>query len=302
MLLFSQTREDPTVELNVLNKINGSVGLIVCSGGCTVLSILQDSIKRLDVVDNNVSQLYLLELKIAIVKRYNNFLQFLEGPVNLNELDLTLECMTYWKNNYNLINEGVNNCGSFEKLFRDLVEKEFDFMSVFDRTNLIRIFGESAVVNSLNVEFYEHFEKVLKTYKSLCNPQDNYFYNQILNGKYGKDLPFYFVNVNSIRNNHNKITYVNKQFINQLKDSINETYDFIQISNICDWMNNVDREELISECYRCTRVDGYLIVRRLNGDYDICDLIKDKFSIICKPFDKSHFYSQVVVAKKLDIS
>ena len=46
-------------------------------------------------------------------------------------------------------------------------------------------------------------------------------------------------------------------------------------------------------------INGYVIMRRLNGDYILKDLLHKYFKIISEPIDKSMFYSEVVVAQKI---
>ena len=197
-ILFSQVREDPTIELYVINNYlnNKDIsGLFIGSGGCTILSVISDRIKNIDVVDNNMCQLFLIQLKITIIKylkNKNKILNFFEGDMNKTEYDnilkdvsnnLSKNCLEYWLNNKDFIYNGINQSGKFEIIFKELVNNNFDFEKVFSRDYLIGIFGESAVINSLNKEFSDHFKEIMNVYKNNYLPEENYFYYQILNNR-----------------------------------------------------------------------------------------------------------------------
>jgi S-adenosylmethionine-diacylglycerol 3-amino-3-carboxypropyl transferase len=68
-LAFSQVREDPIIELSLIKQLAEKQNhplriLIIASGGCTVLSLLENpNIEVIDAVDSNRSQLHLVELR-----------------------------------------------------------------------------------------------------------------------------------------------------------------------------------------------------------------------------------------------
>src|SRR5690606_12462694 len=113
------------------NKINA---LIVGSGGCTLFSILNDNIERIDVIDNNIEQIFLIELKLEVIcylKEKDKILDFFAGLFDKNLFDeifdnikpkLSLKCCNYWEKNKDCIYKGINQNGTFELLFKELVE------------------------------------------------------------------------------------------------------------------------------------------------------------------------------------
>jgi S-adenosylmethionine:diacylglycerol 3-amino-3-carboxypropyl transferase len=307
--MFSQVREDPCIELNIHNKLinNNKRYLIVGSGGCTVLTLLSE-IKDdviIDVVDFNESQLYLIQLKISIIcyfkSNINSILDFWEGvlPIDridyiFNKLKLTDKCRNYWLNN-NLLHTGINQNGIFERLFKELVKSEFNFELVFDRDNLKEKFGEDSVVNSLNHEFYDHFKNVINKYDG---DETNYFNYQILYNKYDRNyLPPYFYNLSNIIKNIDKINYINDNIFDYISNT-NIKYDMIHTSNITDWMNISKCEIFLTNIFDKLQNNGIVIMRKLNGDYELSTLISNKFNIIDIPHDKSEFYNEVIAGQK----
>jgi S-adenosylmethionine:diacylglycerol 3-amino-3-carboxypropyl transferase len=313
-MLFAQTREDPMIELDIIDRIDKINNfdlklniLCVTSGGCTVLSMLSDKINKIDAIDINISQNYLCELKVGVCKYYHdniyNILKFYQGSFEKHEfdeilynLDISDNCKNYWKGK---IYEGINRTGKFEELFRFLVENNMDFERAFDRDYLTTIFGQNAVIYSKNKEFYDHFKNVFEIYEKLYKPEENYFYYQVLYDTYPKNnLPYYLTHLTNIAHYH-KINYINADYFNYIKFVPNYYYDIVQTSNLTDWMNNNDLTEFMKNLYSIVKSKGYIIMRRLNGDYKLRNIVSEYFEIIDSlPIEKSHFYSEVIVAQK----
>lgn len=319
---FSQVREDPLIELEVVKYLQANDEkksdkklnvLMITSGGCTLLSLLSDKINVIDAIDVNMQQNYLAELKVAMVILISSkelLLDTLEGNSEKKSCDIILkyaqkllstECYDFWMKNIDIVYSGINNVGKFEKLFKSLADSKFDYVKWFNRDNLSNIFGSSAVINSLNKEFFDHFKNVVDYYRLLYKPDDNYFYHQILYGKYSKkSLPPYFdLNTTVIFDNYKKINYICSEFGSYIQ-SCKSYYDIIQTSNIFDWCNKDVIDQLLSLVFNRLNPNGIIIARRLNGDYNLKDMVSKYFKIIdIKIVDKSHFYSEVVIGQKI---
>src|SRR5579885_1984943 len=66
-LFFAQVREDPRLELEVLDPRADDSIVVVGSGGCTALSLLAAGAGQVTAVDVNRTQNHLIELKLAAV-------------------------------------------------------------------------------------------------------------------------------------------------------------------------------------------------------------------------------------------
>jgi hypothetical protein len=294
---------------------------LITSGGCSLFSILAKFggyIDSIDSIDMNVEQNYLAILKLYVVEFYNdidNIFSFFDGKFSKETYNIFIDqfmlCKNipnntkkFWDANRNFIYDGINISGKFELLFKQYIDNDIANYSItekiFSRKNLISIFGESAVVNSMNQEFYNHFYNVFLTYNiKYKNSEDNYFYNTIKNGIYSKkDYPHYFNNINNLIKNKHKIKYISESFIKYI-ENINKLYDFIDVSNIFDWMNYCDVIKLIHNIYEKLNYGGCIIARRLNGDYNLHKLLSTHFKIIENiPEDKSFFYSEIIIGIK----
>jgi len=312
-IYFSQVREDPNVELAIINKLfkNQHINiLMILSGGCSLFSLLNNNNYNITCVDQNQSQLYLVYLKIAIFKYYlNDIQQILRIFQEQNNFDISLikhllspECYNYWINNIKYIHIGLNQSGKYELLFKQLIESNYDY-SLFSRNNLINIFGEIAVMYSNNISFEDHFKNIINYYQNYCNIDKNYYYHQIIRNKYNENcLPHYFNNIIHVVNNIDNVKFVCDNFVSHLKNVQNESLHIIQTSNITDWMNIDNIIELFVEIKRCLTKDGVVIMRRLISDINLKDIIinTQMFKILgCDIVDTSYFYTEVVIAQNI---
>jgi len=313
---FSQVREDPKLELIALNNIiesNANI-LCICSGGCNIMSLLtEDNIKHIDGIDINKEQIYLTELKIALFEHFDlqQYINIIEGSeqrerdyyINLlNTLHLNEDTKRYWMDHITEFAKGINTIGKFEEIFRDLIDSHFDFDIAFDKNKLIEKFGVNAVINSNSVSFADHFRLVLKRLEILSNPDENYFYHQILTNKYNmNDLPLYMHNKQKVIENLHKLTLIGSEFTSYLQNTYKK-YHIISASNITDWMSVEKIKELLLLIDDKLESNGAIIMRRLNGDYDLRKIISDtfgnKFNVIYL-LDKSCFYNESIIAFRL---
>jgi S-adenosylmethionine:diacylglycerol 3-amino-3-carboxypropyl transferase len=322
---FSQVREDPAVEIEICNIVQPKSILCIASGGCTALTLATtyDNIK-IDAVDISQSQLYLCELKGALCVHYSTNIEYIlicfqEKGMScfliqklrdlLTRGLITQECYDFWLCHPHYLNDGINQCGKFEHIFRQLVKSNFNFDTVFDNTNLISAFGENAVQYSTRESFSNHFRNVLSKYNRMYgdNTSCNYFYNQIICDKYNKDEVPYYIGKTTI-DDINKIQYKNCNFIEYLKKCRDRQYDLIQTSNITDWLTVDDIRELLYELSRVCSSNGAVIMRRLNSDNSLYNIIN---SVLCQHtqfklyicaetyIDKSFFYNEVVVLRHI---
>ena len=161
----------------------------------------------------------------------------------------------------------------------------------------------------------------MKTYNTLYSPEDNYFYYQILNNRYSPEiniksdkkkkdikadnispsLPLYFNNIDSINDNYNCVRMINYNYFAFMTKIVPESYDLISTSNLTDWIPRTEIDYILRNIWITLKPNGYFIMRRLNGDYNLEKIIKNhKFNIITDlPIDRSHFYTEVVIAQKL---
>src|SRR5277367_6948639 len=128
-VMFSIVREDPSVELAIINKFIGNQScniLTIASGGCTLFSLMGcTNVKYIDAIDINSDQLYLCALKLGIIKFFKNatdVLNFFEGVYNKNLCEdilihlkslgyISVNTFNFWMDNIDALSFGVNKIG-----------------------------------------------------------------------------------------------------------------------------------------------------------------------------------------------
>lgn len=290
---FYYGREDTSIEKNVVNKFVAENTdkkpnvLMVCSGGENSIDLLQMD-KALDIValDINPHQLALAKSKIDDI--------FSGQDIASNKI--------------------IYNQGKFEKLFQVLknsfndselwqigrgreigLEKlRYVCNNLFSNRILEIIFTEEATKyskESFSEHFYNVFAEQIKYYYAEKPDYSN------IGCVLGKTKP---VNYEGSINPNSSIDYFNGTFDQHFKDN-NTKYDIIDVSNISDWMSKEKTIQTIKLVHLHLNEGGYLIGRKLLGDYDWVELISKECGldmVIEEVKDQTSFYTQTIVAKK----
>lgn len=225
---FSQVREDPRIELRVIQELAKRQQdplrvMLVASGGCTALSLLSHpAIAKIEAIDLNPAQLHLVELRRQALLHLSleDQLRLIGADKSTSDRDrlslyakfspnLPTSTKVFWDARLEQIGFGVNQVGRFEQLFRQLAEKFTQigiaplqepliavqhphwrniFEQVFERDRLIEAFGEAAVNYSMDRSFGEHFADVFAQALQRFSPNENYFLTQVWGDRYTSEL------------------------------------------------------------------------------------------------------------------
>ncbi|OYQ61885.1 hypothetical protein B9G53_25190 [Pseudanabaena sp. SR411] len=226
-IAFSQVREDPRIELRVIQELAKHQRplriFLVASGGCTALSLLTSpAIAKIEAIDLNPAQLHLVELRRQALLHLSLDVQLRLIGVDQSASDrdrlsiyanlrayLPKPTQAFWDARQEQIAFGVNRVGRFEQLFRGLAAKFAQlgiaplkepltaiqhpqwrnlFEQVFERERLVQTFGEAAVNYSMDRSFGEHFADVFAQALQRFHPNQNYFLTQVWGDRYTNDL------------------------------------------------------------------------------------------------------------------
>eukprot|EP01126_Amoeba_proteus_P063757 TRINITY_DN8820_c0_g1_i3.p1 TRINITY_DN8820_c0_g1~~TRINITY_DN8820_c0_g1_i3.p1 ORF type:complete len:309 (-),score=36.52 TRINITY_DN8820_c0_g1_i3:317-1243(-) len=243
-IYFSQVREDPKIDVQVTRKLFEKDKrpidvLMIASGGCSLLSlVLESHVNSVDVFDVNPSQLYLVELRMVAIKvlnreEYMDFIGLRRPPSgklseyrNHNRVNtycirlrqyLGTTARQFWDGQVDSIAFGINRCGRFEHLFRELSFECYHvdpiisphlnpevctmsnpdwvrkFQKNFETKRLSQIFGPDAVNYSMDRNFGDHFGFVTQEALKKWKISENYFLSQIFWDDVPEDsqLPLY---------------------------------------------------------------------------------------------------------------
>lgn len=244
--MFKFVYEDNDVEINIIDKYlkNNNVnkisnGLMILSGGETMFEIAK-YFDNLIAVDVNKDQIDLVNKKISCMNT-DKYLELLEST----------------------------HC-TYDKLFNSIKTKN-DFDIIFSNENLIKHFGESAVVHT-NKSFSDHFKNIYDGHGE--------YYDLIFNNNFNKINKTY--DLDSIKN----VEIKHDNIFNLL----DKKYDFIHTSNITDWMSEKEFNIFCDKIKNALNKNGVVIMRRLLSN----NILNNKFSNCIHHHDKTNFYEEVI--------
>ena len=309
---FAVVREDPAVELTVLSRLalsNARV-LLVASGGCTALTLsaLQPSLD-LTLIDANRAQLDLVERKVAALREHA---PGSEQRLRLFGVDVDDD------------DGSLSGCGNFESLFRGLRAGLNDLiMSRGDRRRLIldgtdrkplllnrywpvvfeMFFGDALLESMFGAEATQHaprgsypayFRRVIERGLARGDAHLNWFLHHVLLGSYldGALPPFLSHPCDA------RFELVHASMIDAPSFAL---FDFIQLSNLFDWMNADGIDAIVQRlCAEC-RPGTVLLLRQLNNRAPVEDALAPAFDVDealsngLTRDDRSLFYERILV-------
>lgn len=314
-IAFSQVREDPLVEHQVIERVFRCTKkaldiLLIGSGGCTALGLLNlPQVKTVSCIDANPAQLKLIRLRETAIKHLSKEDTLWCLGINGNSKEhlaafdklrphLNAQDLEYWQINLPLIAFGVNRVGKFEELFRELVsvcKNNMEFLAiddpekavnhkkwqrcfdiVFEREKLAKLFGRAAVDYSMSKSFADHFSHVFAKALLRYPKGSNYFVDQIWLESYSPQENGFPPYLMQKPQNNTSLQLHLGTFASQLSNTENK-WDIIQTSNISDWMPVVEMKKMFASVKNHLNEDGALIARRLNGDHLLSDVVESVF-------------------------
>ena len=328
-IAFSQVREDPQLDLHALQNIKPDARiLMIGSGGDTLLHLATShSFKSIDVVDANASQLKLCRLKCKLLefstnkrlqllghKDYDPELRLQEVTQVCRELDIDAKDLGPTEI---IAHEGLDYLGRFERLFLEIQknlkhtqkklrqaqvldpksqrELQETFQEFFALPTLVSLFGPEATQNPQQ-DFDKHF--LAQTQKFIANPTayDSPFLHQFLCGAFQQKT--YAWHDSNLQDLNPAIKFHQVPMHEHLKTSAKNSYDFIHLSNILDWLSVDEARDLLKNVKRCLSPEGKVLIRQLNSKLDIrgCAPFLNwdkKISEYYLQKDQSFFYRQI---------
>jgi len=191
IIRYANCWEDADILLEGLAPAAGSKILSIASAGDNSFALLTTKPELVVAVDVNKTQLHLVELKKAAIKKLNRevVLQFLGFTSSSNraeifgqiKAELSLEAIAYWEANIAVIEAGVIYAGKFENYFRMFSTKILPWIHV--QKTVANIFAPKT--EQAQTEFYD------KTWNSWrWKLLFKIFFSKYVMGKYGRDPEF----------------------------------------------------------------------------------------------------------------
>lgn len=324
---FAQVREDPLLDAWAIDQLNIPAAniIMIASGGCTAsLLATKDNIRNITLVDSNNAQLALCQLKLRLLAEYTPadrlaLLGHVEMPfdVRRRQIEQLLISLGYDKNQLghldNVSKLGPDFAGRYELLFAELHKELVDwqkeksnfqllekaFRNIMSLENLVALFGNGATQNPV-LPFWKHFYRQTRSVLESNLAVDNPFLSQLLSGKFtNTTYPWLMLPKQKL---NKKINFINHSMEDALKSS-NESYDFIHLSNILDWVSTSEAENLLAITAEKLNSNGLIIIRQLNSSLDIPALgphiewLDPQAKKLLK-MDRSFFYKRIYLGRK----
>lgn len=308
-LRYAQCWEDADVLLESLNVRSGDVCLSIASGGENTLALLSRSPKKVIAIDLNPAQLYCLQLKASAFRNlsHEEVLMFLGSRVALASerhslyqtirVDLDPPCAHYFDEHPDIIGQGINSQGKFERYFAffrkfvlplvhnaSTVERLFDERTVEQRRRfyhevwntpvwrlMFRLFFSRPVMGLAGraPELFSYVEgpvaqRILQRVQlglTQTNPRDNPYLQWILFGKHLSALPFALRkdNFQAIRRNLDCLTWHCSTLEAYLGNLNDRSLNACNLSDIFEYMSEQDYEALATKLCQKTEAGGRLV-------------------------------------------
>ena len=327
---FAVVREDPSLEIEILQNHSPERILTIGSGGCTAFELQRAFPEaELTLVEPNPAQIELIKRKMEVLH---------DLPPGERHAAFNIASAAWVPEEFTSPDEhmGLSNSGNFESLFRGLRHFINDYIlphhtmrglfepnhspSLKDVQTLLfdhpywpvgfqlflsdpllnTMFGPDATQHATPGSYPGYFQGIFERGLSAPGAEDNWFLHHILLGYYldrPNALPPFL--------NHPAPNYrftFEPCLINEVKDL--STYDMVGLSNICDWMSSADVAALMETLTESMKPGSLLIYRQLNNERDIEGLLSPAFEFDATQNqrllqqDRSLFYSSIHVGQK----
>ena len=317
-IAFAQVREDPRLDLACCRRRlpeNATV-VMIASGGDTAVCLARLPLARLILVDMNPAQLALTRCKLHLAKHAerkqalawlgHSFLPVPEEQLTSLFAEVGLPMDALGRLGVVAAN-GPDFSGRYEFLFAALrarlrEQPETAFEDVMSMGNLVALFGKEATQNP-RVPFAQHFSQRLADAFARQASGENPFLSQMLYGCFPAGVAWDWLSEESWTPLCVEPEFVQARMHDALEALPAESVDFVQLSNILDWLSPAEATELLRSAHRVLKPGGLALIRQLNSSLDIPNLASGfhweveagRGMVLC---DRSFFYPEIHLGRK----
>jgi S-adenosylmethionine-diacylglycerol 3-amino-3-carboxypropyl transferase len=335
-ILFSQVREDPQVDLKIIDTIASPKVkiLMIASGGCT-LGVLASHprISEIDAVDANPAQIDLCKLKLFLLNTSPKIRAKVLGhlPLSNRQEKLTQICSSLNINpeNFGSLAElnlyGPDYVGRYEWLFRSF-SKEFKKTQLGQKLPFIKSLEEQKEFLQQDLsEVRALFDTIfsLDSLIELFGPNavqnhktsySDHFYNRFiwtLSNQFIHSNPFFyqFAYLSYPTNRQTdylslpskipcSVRFHSSCMLQYLASQKPAIYDYVHLSNILDWETPDSINQLLHQAEKVLKKGGKLCIRQLNSTVEIKNTSRLSFTLYDNAQDLSFFYPKIYIGAR----
>ncbi|MBI3560347.1 MAG: DUF3419 family protein [Gammaproteobacteria bacterium] len=315
---FSVVREDPEIEINLIQKFAVNKAVMIGSGGCTALSLLTRFPELdLNLIEPNPWQILLIKAKIRVLKNgdiNNQYKSFGVGAMNADPSSLIEQgnFEALFRGFRRFIYEHIASKNEITRLMRTGSARawrmifQHAYWSVafdlyFSDSLLSAMFGPTAIQHAPPASYPGYFRAVLQKGLLREDRSKNYFLHHIFLGHYLSEksaLPLYLQTPPP----RLKIAF----FQGRAQDFVDYSdFNFVGLSNIFDWSSRQEVRSLASRLRKELKPEALILYRQLNNKINYRSLFGDRFKWLnadakqLHQHDRSLFYSSIHIGMKL---
>lgn len=307
---FAVAREDPQVEMDVIEIFGLKRATLIGSGGCTAFclkSLAPDL--QITLIEPNPAQIKLVEEKIKILKR-GEIENFGIGAADENGF---IECGNFeslFRQFRHFIYEFIapetdieNGFTNYsERFWREVFEHSFwkpAFELFFSDALLTAMFTDAAIRHAAKNSYPKYFRAVLEKGLLREDAARNYFLHHIFLGHYLSDeaaLPFYLTKPPA---------NFDFEFFNGFAQDFRgfNGKQLVHFSNIFDWCDEKTVEQIAKAAAKNLEKGSVVTFRQLNNDKNYRPFFGADFQWLPTEKqvekDRSLFYSKIEIGEKI---
>lgn len=334
---FSSVWEDYLSLREGLNLSENDVVLSVSSSGDNIFNFLSDRVKKVIAVDINPAQLNLVKLKSKIISECEpqRVSELLTGVGDKDKNKFFLDTLVSsdgqlkkYLTSYNFA-RGVDNIGEFENKVLPIITffakrffKSHDFKGkktekkranfwfkvlsiIFSFKKTYKFLLPDFPYQYININIGKSLKKSLENFLTFNDLSSNWYVQKIYYGRYELLPPFLRSdNFQYIKDNLDKVVFVEKDILNFLKENKDCSIDKINLSDIFDWCSREEYSQILQEAYRVLSPNGIIFYWEFFVSRELPKNMINKYEILNEKANKIHerdnipFYHRIVILKK----
>jgi len=306
---FAVVREDPQIEMDIVNEFLLNRATLIGSGGCTAfcLKALNPDLE-ITLIEPNPSQIELVKEKIQALENHE-IEKFGVGNSGKDSLIERGNFESLFRQFRFFIQEFIVSEAEIENAFRDNAPRfwtdvfahpfwKVSFELFFSDSILTAMFGDAAIQHAPKNSYPAYFQMVLKKGLVRKDASRNYFLHHIFTGHYLNDenaLPYYLIYLP---------TNLEFKFFNGFAQNYRQFRgkQLVHFSNIFDWCDETIVGEIINSAANLEK-GSVVVFRQLNNGKNYREIFGSDFrwlpteSIVEN--DRSLFYSKIEIGEKI---
>ncbi|RYG62944.1 DUF3419 family protein [bacterium] len=301
-ILFGAVHEDAEIERLALQARRAALksqqpmrAFSIASGGCTAISLLLEPDVEVVAVDVNPAQIYLCELKKAVLSQIEAATPLGNATVWFDSVEgeLSPQAQEFWRSNRNLLRTGLNGCGLTERVMRTtaclwklwLGPQNMEALMTGDFSALrdprwrlafrwalhhfvLRLFYARGYISSLPPGFSREIRRRIERSLTRFPIAQNPYIQLTLRGQYGPNeisWPTYWQSQHRglLRSRLSNLSLHTADAASFLESQPPQSFDFFALSNVLEVCSPSEQKRLLAAVARAAKPGALVCIRAI---------------------------------------